>query len=501
MTADAARLKARATIGPEHRASSHSVSGMRGCNMEQKVCMMAAVTAHNQLPYINSPYAQTHPSRLFVMARLAGLEAPAVEKCRVLEMGASEGENLIGMAMVLPAAEFVGIELAELPVERGRKTIDDLGLVNVRLEQMNILDVDEGLGQFDYIIAHGVYSWTPAAVRDKVLAIVETNLHPKGVAYVSYNTFPGRHVHQMLREMMLYHIGEETDPAIRLKRARDLLRMIAMGRPEVDSLEGAVAAHAAELLARTDSALYHDDLCESYQPVYFHEFAAHAAGHGLQYLGEADPQESLKRNLKAEALAWVREEADGDRMAEQQYLDFARTQKFRQTLLCHAENVLGEGTAEGCYAAAMAQETEEGVFLSASGTRMTTKHPAPVEYLRRLIALAPGSAQITSEESDLAVQLYRAGMIYIRAFPGVARRAGERPCASAFARYQAARGDARVTTLGHRTMALVDEEARKLIGLLDGRRDRAELAMEMECSGEMLDAALELLAKNEVLTE
>jgi hypothetical protein len=149
----------------------------------------------------------------------------------------------------------------------------------------------------------------------------------------------------------------------------------------------------------------------------------------------------------------------------------------------------------------MAQETEDGVFVSARGIRMTTTHPVPVEYLRRLITLAPGSERIATEESDLAVQLYRAGMIYIRAFPGVARRAGERPCASAFARYQAARGDARVTTLGHRTMALAEEEARKLIGLLDGRRDRAELVIEMGCSREMLDAALELLAKNEVLTE
>jgi hypothetical protein len=304
----------------------------------------------------------------------------------------------------------------------------------------------------------------------------------------------------MLREMMLYHIGEETDPAVRLQRARELLGMLAMGRPEVDSLEGAVAAHAAELLARTDSALYHDDLCESYQPVYFHEFAAHAARHGLQYLSEADPRESQKRNLKAEALDWVREASHGDRMAEQQYFDFARTQKFRQTLLCHAGNTLGEGTAEGCYAATMAQETENGVFVSASGTRMTTTHPVPVEYLRRLMALAPGAERITAEHSELTVQLYRAGMIYIRAFPGVARRAGEKPCASAFARYQAARGDARVTTLGHRTMALADEDARRLIAFLDGRRDRRELAVAMECSSEMLEAALDGLGMNEVLT-
>jgi cyclopropane fatty-acyl-phospholipid synthase-like methyltransferase len=158
------------------------------------------MSAHDQVPYINSPFAQTHPSRLFVMGRLAGLNPPAVETCRVLEIGANKGENLIGMAMVLPSAEFVGIDLAEVPVTRGQQTIADLGLDNVRLRQMNLLEIDEGFGEFDYIIAHGVYSWTPAEVRDKLLAVVRAHLSAQGVAFVSYNTYPGAHLREMLRE-------------------------------------------------------------------------------------------------------------------------------------------------------------------------------------------------------------------------------------------------------------------------------------------------------------
>lgn len=459
------------------------------------------MSPHNEVPYLNAPYAQTHPNRLFVMGRLAGLNPPRVETCRVLEVGASEGENLVGMAVVLPSAEFVGIELAELPVARGQKTIADLGLRNVDLRRMNILDVDETLGQFDYIVAHGIYSWTPAEVRDKLLAIARANLHPKGVAYVSFNTYPGRSVYEILREMMLFHIGEETNPMARLERARDLLRMVAIGRKEPDSLEAAVAAHAAELLERTDSGLYHDDLCDAYQPVYFHQFAAHAARHGLEYAGEADPQDSLKRNLKPEALAWIEQAAKGNAIAEQQYLDFARTKKFRQTLLRHAENVPGTGSAEGCYAAAMAREAEDGSFVSPRGVRLTTAHAAPTEYLRRLIAMTPRAERIPAELGDLAEQLFSAGMINIRAFPGVARMAGTHPCASKFARYQAARGDSRVTTLGHRAMALADEDARKLICLADGTRDCTQLAAEIGCSSEMLDRALDELGRSEMLTQ
>ena len=456
------------------------------------------VSAHNEVPYINSPYAQTHPTRLFVMAKLAGLNPPAVETCRVLELGASEGENLMGMAVVLPSTEFVGIELAELPVARGQKTIADLGLRNVRLEQMNILDVDEEFGQFDYIIAHGIYSWTPPGVRDHVLAIARANLNPKGVAYVSYNTYPGRHVYELLREMMQFHIGAEQNPAARLEKAREVLRTVAMGRPEPDTLDAAVAGYAEELLERTDSALYHDDLCEFYQTVYFHEFAAHATRHGLRTVSEANPQDAVMQNVKPEALAQIREMAAGDRIREEQYLDFARTRKFRQTLLCHAENSPGEGSVEGCYAAAIAHEAEDGAFVSPGGMRMTTDHAAPKEYLRRLLEKRPGSEAIMAEDADLAIRLFQAGMVEIRAVPGVARRAGDKPCASAFARHQAARGDARVTTLGHRAMALAGENARKLIILADGTRDRNELERLMECSRERLDAALEELGINQM---
>jgi hypothetical protein len=459
------------------------------------------MSVYNQIPYINSPYAQTHPSCLFVLGRLSGLNPPAVETARVLEIGASEGENLIGMALVLPSAQFVGIELAQVPVARGRKTIADLGLTNMRLMQMDLLDFDDQFGEFDYIIAHGVYSWTPEVVRDKILAVIDAHLHAQGVGFVSYNTQPAGHVRTMLREMMLYHIGDERDPRARLNRARELLRLLAMGRPEPDPLEQAVAIQAAALLERTDSALCHDDLSEYYKPVSVHEFAAHAARHGLQYMNEASLPDSIPRNLSAESVDRIREMAAGDRIAEQQYFDFARTKRFRQTLLCRGGIGLREGSAEGCYAASAALETEDGAFVSSGETRMTTKHPAPVAYMRRLMSLWPGSERVTEADAPLALELHRVGMIELHGFPGVARNAGEKPAASRFARYQAARGDAQVTTLGHRALELRDEDSRKLLGLMDGTRDRDELAREMDCTREKIDQALEDLIRQQLFTD
>jgi SAM-dependent methyltransferase len=450
---------------------------------------------YDQVPYINSPYAQTHPGRLFVMARLAGLDPPAVETCRVLELGASEGENLVGMAMVLPSAEFVGIELAEAPVVRGQKTISDLGLNNVQLHRMNLLDLDEGLGKFDYIIAHGLYSWTPPVVRDKILAVAHDRLTPQGVAFVSYNTQPGGHLRRMLREMMLFHIGAaDENPAVRLEKGRELLRLMARRTP-TDAIDGAVTARVEELLEKTDSSLFHDDLADCYEPVHFHEFMTHAAKHGLQYLGEASLRDSMALDVAPDVMASVREMAAGDRIVEQQYLDFVRTRQFRRTLLCKAENTLSEGGCEGCYAATSTKELEPGVFVNAAGEKMRTEHPTAVGYLRRLMKTWPLSERVAAEDAGLALELYKVSMIELHGFAGSARRAGARPRISRFARYQTSRGDSHVTTLWHRTVALGDAEAKRMIGLMDGSRDRDKLARTMGCSREMLDGAVATLER------
>ena len=73
----------------------------------------------------------------------------------------------------------------------GRATIATLQLGNIELRQGDITELGEKDGIFDYIICHGVFSWVPPPVQDKILELCTRNLAPQGVAYVSYNTYPG----------------------------------------------------------------------------------------------------------------------------------------------------------------------------------------------------------------------------------------------------------------------------------------------------------------------
>ena len=160
---------------------------------------MTTDTAYDHVPYPGHPHAETHPNRLAAIARLFGVDAPAVATARVLEVACGDGGNLIPIACSLPGARCVGFDLAPTAIERGRARIAQLGIANARLEVADLTTVGTAFGTFDYVIAHGLYSWVPRPVRDALLALVRDSLSPNGVALMSYNTYPGWHVGRLVR--------------------------------------------------------------------------------------------------------------------------------------------------------------------------------------------------------------------------------------------------------------------------------------------------------------
>src|SRR5688572_33293332 len=129
------------------------------------------------------------------------MRPPPAGEARVLELGCGTGGNLIPMALAMPGATFTGFDLSAVQIERAREAISALGLRNITVAQRNILDVGKDADGFDYIICHGVYSWVPENVQQRILAICRESLSKNGVALISYNTYPGWHLRESVREM------------------------------------------------------------------------------------------------------------------------------------------------------------------------------------------------------------------------------------------------------------------------------------------------------------
>jgi SAM-dependent methyltransferase len=418
----------------------------------------------------------------------------------VLELGCGDGGNLVPMALGLPDATFVGIDAAPEAIARGAELIDELGMRNATLHAQAIEDFEPAAESFDYVIAHGVYSWVAPAVRDRLLAVCRRALADGGVAYVSYNALPGGRARQALRDMLRFHTAELTEPAERVAQGRALLRFLLEGLPDEHDFAAVVRRQAEGALDRGDASLLHDDLAEFNEPVYFHELVVHAGRHELQYLAEADFFE-MQTGVLADPVAETLRAIE-DPIRREQYLDFLKGRMFRQTLLCRAEHELDrtprpevvERLAVSTPARARDAPDAEGAvtFEGPTGSTLATDHPLVRAALERVADawpaavwvrdLIPAGAPPADRNAlcDALLRSYAANLVQLHAHPpALTTTPGERPEASPLARHQARAGDM-VTNLRHVSVRIEDDLGRELVTLLDGTRDRTALATDLE---------------------
>ncbi|MGD0901302.1 MAG: class I SAM-dependent methyltransferase [Terracidiphilus sp.] len=460
--------------------------------------MRTGQDSYDSVAYPSFPHPYTHPDRLAAMAILHGLSPAPVEQCRVLEIGCNDGANIIPMAYAMPKSEFAGFDLAGLPVARGQERIGELGLRNVRIFQGNLLDVGAELGQFDYLVAHGLYSWVPEPVRERLLALCEELLTPDGVAFVSYNALPGGHLRKMTREMMLFQVREIEDPEQRVSGGLAFLHFLAEARPEGDVYRLLIEEQLNRMEKRIPRVTYHDELEDTYHPVHFIEFVEHARRHGLQYLSEAvlpPPTDPCYQSSMQPAIASA---AGGDILKEEQMLDFMRMRGYRETLLCRAERVLRRDLpAEDLRRLLLASPVKSApgeasgakVFRLSDGITMESNHAGAIALLEALEAAWPRALSFDEIEpliagsgfaldgdgTTLLMRLVVAKMVDLHAWRApVAGNVTARPRASACSR-QEARSGAYATTLLHSKVALDDPVVRSFLKLLDGTRDRRAL--------------------------
>lgn len=465
-------------------------------------------TVYDQIVYPNRCLPQTHPDRLGVIARLFGVHAAPPERCRMLEIGCGDGGNLLPLAWTHRDSRFVGFDLAESRIQLGCEGIAELQLANLELSAADILQFPLEGEPFDYIVAHGIYSWIPPEPRDRLLAICRGRLAPNGVAYISYNCLPGCHIRRMVREVMRFHTREIQDPAERIRQAIAACQFIANSIEKPDSYRQIFKEQLEQIQKCGVAHLFHDDLAEINDPVYFHEFAAHGARHGLQFLGEADFFDMQDNAFSPQARQTLGQMEDS-RLTREQYLDFVKCRRFRQTLLCHRELALtyppDPSPIETFHISSQAKATPlapgpDGMtvvrFATARSDALEIGHPMGIRAMQLLAAQWPatisfedlvaraGESEATDSScssdarrvlSKILLEAYRAGVVEFRLSPTRCLSVpSERPVLSRFARWQLSRSEA-ITTLRGDNLVIADDAGRRLLGLLDGTRTWQEL--------------------------
>ncbi|HEV3417452.1 MAG TPA: methyltransferase regulatory domain-containing protein, partial [Pirellulales bacterium] len=369
-----------------------------------------------------------------------------------------------------------------------------------------IRSIDEGRGQFDYIIAHGVHSWVAPDVQDAILRICGRQLSERGVALVSYNAYPGCHLRQMVRGMGQFHVRDIDDPAEQVTQLHALVRFLVESLGDDYKVYREVLQNESERLAKlSEPFILHDVLEETNHPVYFYQFVEQAARHGLQYLTEALPLGRHRATIAPELHEELRRNYDP--IEYEQHLDFLDGTAFRRTLVCRQSNRLlrdlQSAPLERLLVASQAGPVSSAPDLHgdrpeefaarkgqmAAAVRcdrpiakaammiLNEAYPkaVPLAAVFQAAANRLGRSRTAEDEREIREVIlggFAVGAIELHCWqPHLTDRVSECPEASAVARHEVAQGwDA--TTLWHERLILNNAISRQLLSTLDGQHDR-----------------------------
>jgi SAM-dependent methyltransferase len=476
---------------------------------------MATLRAYDKVPYLGRPFPQTHPNRLAVLGTLCGMSPSRIERGRVLELGCGVGANLIPLALAFPDADFLGIDLSEGHIREGRAVVEHLGLKNIELRHGDILDLDASAGTFDWIVAHGVYSWVPAAVREHVLNVVATTLAPSGLAYVGFNTNPGWLLRGQLRDQILAGCDDDDD---RCARARALFdSLLPELRTRVDPHSASLLALVTELSAHEDWFLRHDLVGDWNTPFTFHAFQRHVATSGLRYVGDSC-YGNLAPTLLLSAMGMSR--GSTAHLEFEQRSDLITNRSHRGALLCHGGAELTDAAdcrqLERMHVASPLGRRVQSFRFEVNGpdalgslrVSESEHSPAVTLALRRLGEIWPVSLPFGDLVDDATrgevgaefLKLFVKGELELTlAPPRFTLTPGDRPEGCPLARYQVSSGQPKVTNRKHEPVGLPHAIERDVLAMLTGDQDLEAIAGVLGVERLAVEHAVATLAANALL--
>lgn len=467
---------------------------------------MDTLASYDELPYDSLPLPETQPDFLAAVAWLHGFEAPDPSRARILELGCAQGGNLIPLAWRWPGSDCVGVELSRVQAEAGADFVRRLGLPNVRILHGDLAALPADLGEFDYIIAHGVFSWVPPAVQHALLDLCRRHLTADGLAYISFNVAAGWEQLLPLRQALLERTGSDLPAPERHRQALAVLDTL-----QREWSDPALLKEIAYLKTAAPSYLFHEYLAEFNAPMTFADFAARLESHALRYVGEAGPRSAVVELEDAWGLA--PEGMAGRWLDAEAALDAALATRFRRALVCRddagfAQPARADRLESLAFHADLACDEDIDLdaaigqhFVNPAGNTFPVSDPALKAAVIALSAAYPGalpfrelvsaargvmdefSAAASLEEGAFPEALFQLVMSHA-VMPTVAAGAhasqpAERPCAHALARLQATSANWVVSGARHVAMDL-DPAGRALLAMLDGSRTVEDLALAMQ---------------------
>jgi hypothetical protein len=432
--------------------------------------------------------------------------------------------NILAMAEDLPRATFLGVDISPRQIEEARESAASLGLTNIEFRCAsfeNLFDIADK--SFDYIICHGVLSWVNPALRKVILDLVKRLLADDGVAYISYNVFPGWHFGHIVRELMLRESDASKPPLERVFDARLTLDRHLEAAEDKSLRRALLLAEKETLEGHSDSYLYHEYLTPEHHPLYFSDFVEIARASGLAYVTDALPgivlpatQDPRIRNL----IDHLPPERQNDPIAQQQAIDEQLNNRFRRSLLVHDHHRPALTLDPASLAPLHLRLPRDHILVREAHLAVRSRrghliplHPSVEPILERLRTASPASLPL-AELIDIASATHQGiplraiigtlvGLIFAEVLEptltpiSCASTLPERPAVTPLNRLQASRQ----TPIGSRLFASeqLGDLGYKLVALCDGTRTVEEIFALLDAPRDQFDVLFRALVEHGVL--
>ena len=236
---------------------------------------LADDNAWDMADYPPMSHPSANPAVNSAVARAAGLDAPALAAARILDIGCGEGHHLLSLANRWPGAACMGLDASAKAIQRARSRAKRAGLSNARFFEMRLSEFDPE-APFDFIIAHGFFSWVPDEVKVGLMDFIGKHLSPRGTAVVSFNVAAGWKERMLIVEKAraIMAAGE-----VDAMEALAILRTVAGTEREFFLID--------DMLAKGAAVLAHDDFAPVMDAWSLGAVVKLAEAHGLRWIGDS----------------------------------------------------------------------------------------------------------------------------------------------------------------------------------------------------------------------
>ena len=383
---------------------------------------------YDELPYRCLPIEWTAPERLAIASLLHGGPRSPLDAYRVLELGCGDGANLLPLAYYRRHGDFIGLDGARSQIEIADARKSALGIPNINFIHTDFLNATTQLsGQFDYIIAHGVFSWISNDVRDALLKLCTERLRCGGLLYLNYNTKPGWNVRGLVREFLLAQTTGVGNLQDRARRAQEVsAKIVSSFLVDAQPYSQLMAKEFQFVCNNHISYTAHEFLATDNHPYWRSEFLTLVQSYGLEYVADADFNYPLMQVPDDLAPRLIEEQLAG------------RTLDDTIDLLCYRQlhsPILGQGPltrrelsiddfadlfVASCLTPCSSNDNGNLMFLHPSGYEVEAKEEPIKSALIRLYPLWPQGLRIGALFSNVVQVmddlklLQRKGLIELR---------------------------------------------------------------------------------------